>query len=482
MKKIFTLLTIVFLNFQMFATHLMGGEIVVQHDQGSNYEVLLTLYRDTLGIPIQANQDFIIYDANGNQVLTATSNLDPLSMHPVFGLQNGSVLPMFPYGVEVYHFSAIVSLPNAGNYTVSWDQCCRNGAIQNLTDPLNNSLQLFTEFTVFGSNNLPSGNSGNSTPFFLVKPVVFLPVNTPWQYNPLPFDPDGDSLSWSLGVPHDESIGNPTGIPIPGYTNPPSAPGTTFSIDPNTGTISWTATILGNFVYTVTCEEFRNGVKIGEIRRDMQFIVLPQGPVPQLMPTNTLTSSYNGVPLAFGMADYPFTLNLFAIDSSVSTILAEAFGEPFVLDNPMTYIQGTTDDPFRTKLSLMWSPTVDEARDNPYLVVIRLMNGTFSMDNAIYVKIAENNVGVDEIESNVGKVFPNPTSSIVTIPMFLNSSQNVKVNVFDNSGRLVKSIDEMLTLGNHYLMIQNHFKSGNYIIETLLDDGTRSVQQLIVTN
>lgn len=459
----------------------MGGEIVVQHDQGSNYEVLLTLYRDTLGISMQTNQDFIIYDVNGNQVLIANSVLDPMSFHPVFGLQNGSVLPMFPYGVEVYHFSSIVSLPNPGNYTVSWSQCCRNSAIQNLGNPSTNSLQLFTEFTVFGSSNIPSGNNGNSSPYFLVKPVVFLPVNTPWQYNPLPFDPDGDSLSWSLDVPHDESIGNPTGIPIPSYTNPPSATGTTFSIDPNTGTISWTASILGNFVYAVTCEEFRNGIKIGEIRRDMQFIVLPQGPIPQLLPANNFTSSFNGVPLAFGMADYPFTLNLFAVDSSVSTILAEAFGEPFVLDNPMTYIQGLSNDPFITKLSLMWSPTVDEIRENPYLIVIRLMNGTFSMDNSIYVKIAENNVGIHKIESNVGKVFPNPAFSIVTIPMFLNNSQNVKVNVFDNSGKKVKSIEETLTLGNHYLMIQNNFKCGNYIFETLFDDGTRSVQHVMVT-
>jgi hypothetical protein len=104
MKKIFVLLIIVFSNFQIFATHLMGGEIVVQHDQGSNYEVLLTLYRDTLGISMQANQEFIIYDVNGNQVLIANSVLDTMSFHPVFGLQNGSVLPMFPYGVEVYHY------------------------------------------------------------------------------------------------------------------------------------------------------------------------------------------------------------------------------------------------------------------------------------------------------------------------------------------------------------------------------------------
>ena len=39
--------------------------------------------------------------------------------------------------------------------------------------------------------------------------------------------------------------------------------------------------MLGNWVYTVVCEEYRNGVKIGEIRRDMQFIVLPNGNLPR---------------------------------------------------------------------------------------------------------------------------------------------------------------------------------------------------------
>ena len=481
MKKIFTLFAILFLNFQIFATHLMGGEIVVQHDQGSDYEILLTLYRDTLGIQISNTQNFQIFDANGTLVLTATSVLDPLSIHPVFGLQNGAVMPMFPYGVEVYHYSATISLPNPGNYTVSWNQCCRNAAIQNLSNPSSNDIHLFTEFTVYGTNNLPPMSYSNSSPFFMVKPVVFLPVNTPWQYNPLPYDPDGDSLVWSLGVPHENISNSPTGTPIAGYTNPPSASGTNFTIDPFTGTISWTATVQGNFVYTVTCEEYRNGAKIGEIRRDMQFVVLPQGPVPQLLPTNTLSSSHNGVPLAFGMADYPFTLNLFAIDSSVNSILAEAFGEPFVISNPMTYIQGSTDEPFKTKLSLMWSPTSNEARENPYLFVVRLMNGTFSMDYSMYVKVAENNVGVDEIESKVGEIFPNPSSSLVTLPMFLNSNQSVNVNIFDISGRIIKSINEYLTIGNHYIMIQGELTNGNYLVETVLEDGTRRVQKLMIT-
>ena len=97
------------------------------------------------------------------------------------------------------------------------------------------------------------------------------PVNTPWVYNPLPFDSDGDSLVWSLDTPN-----TAYGIQCAGYTLPQDTSGLgTFSIDAVAGDISSTASFIGNYVTTVLVEEYRNGVKIGEIRRDMQLIVLP---------------------------------------------------------------------------------------------------------------------------------------------------------------------------------------------------------------
>ena len=252
-----------------------------------------------------------------------------------------------------------------GEYTASWDNCCRNAAIINLPNASSADMQLFTDFTVDLIDSY-------STPFFMVSPVVFLPMNTPWQYNPLPFDNDGDSLVWSLEFPHESSTSNPShGTPIAGYSNPPSVAGGQFSINPITGTISWTASTIGNFVYTVTCEEFRNGNKVGEIRRDMQFIVLPSGPVPQLIDIGSLPLNADGVPYVNAIAGDPFSLNLFALDSSVSSIGFHAFGEPFDLSNPMTYTQGSMDN-FQTKVSLMWSPSINEARPDPYAVVLRL--------------------------------------------------------------------------------------------------------------
>ena len=48
--------------------------------------------------------------------------------------------------------------------------------------------------------NVDSANP-NSSPTYIAPPVIYLPTNNVWQYNPLPFDPDGDSLVWNLSVP-----------------------------------------------------------------------------------------------------------------------------------------------------------------------------------------------------------------------------------------------------------------------------------------
>src|SRR5690606_18636945 len=40
------------------------------------------------------------------------------------------------------------------------------------------------------------------------------------------------------------------------------------------GFLTVTPTVLGLYVFAVRCEEFRNGEKIGEVRRDFQMLVV----------------------------------------------------------------------------------------------------------------------------------------------------------------------------------------------------------------
>ena len=477
MKKLLILFSALFLNFNVWASHLMGGEIIVINDQIGHYEVLLTLYRDTLGIQMANTQDITVYNSSGTAVMNLVSQLDTSLYHPIFGMQNGSLIPFYPYGIEAYFYRASFPCSIPGEYTVSWDKCCRNGAILNISNPLNVDMQLHSTFTV-------DLTSLYSTPYFMTKPVVFLPVNTPFQYNPLPFDPDGDSLVWSIDIPNESSSSNlAEGIPISGYSNPPSVSGGNLSINSITGTVSWTPSIQGNFVYTVKCEEYRNGVKVGDIRRDMQFIVLSPGSGPSLININNLPNTNTGVPYAEVVAGDLLDLELYAIDSSVNNILFEAYGESFNLDsNAMTYSQEAADEPFKTKLSLLWSPTINEARVDPYVVVLRLLNGTYSMDYTIYVYVNQSSVSISEPDLGLLNVYPNPTKESFVKPIKLSNKQTVVFNIYDYTGKIVSSKTSLLNKGTHNIRFDLNLNKGGYILESIFENGKKQTEQIIVSN
>ena len=102
-------------------------------------------------------------------------------------------------------------------------------------------------------------------------------------HNPAAFDADGDSLAYRLSVPKTASNSSGcVGRDIPVYQDPTrfstasEAGGTpTFSINPITGELCWDAPgEPGQFNFAFIIEEWRNGVLIGEITRDMQIIVV----------------------------------------------------------------------------------------------------------------------------------------------------------------------------------------------------------------
>jgi len=471
MKK--TLLAFVFilsLSLSALATHIMGGEIIAEHNGNNNYRILLTMYRDTVGINTDSVQTFNIWH-NGSIINTITTNMDPNANHPIFGFQQGTLLPYFPYGVEMYFFSDTVTLPGAGEYTISWDNCCRNGAIQNLPAPLQVDMRLFTTVTV--------SPQGNSTPYFMVKPVVYLPVNTPWQYSPLPYDVDGDSLSWYLGTPHESSNNSANGSQISGYTDPPSDPTGVISIDPITGTISWTASMLGNWVYTVVCEEFRNGVKIGEIRRDMQFIVLPAGNMPRF-------SNLGQIPTVNGYSRWTVGINqlqhltLLAEDDDLHDVIRfEAYGKPFLLSNPPNFYQHSTGNGNEIAAIISWTPTMSEVSADPYLVVLRLMDGTFMYDDVIYIEVVASSE-IEEIEKSTLGVFPNPSNGMINVPVNLFEAGNLTFKIYDLAGKVVYEKTSHFNAGNHMVIIPTELNSGQYMLSVDQNDIHLGEQQIII--
>ncbi len=236
MKNILTLCLGILISVSAYATHLMGGQLTTTYissdTSGSLYSLELDLYRDTLGIDVSVSQNIEIWslDIMGNYNLISTSTLS-------LGT-SGTVSTMTSvYGVEIYHFTDSITFPANGSYIVKWNNCCRNQAIINMTQPGSESMTLLAYVNV---NNL----SPNSSPTFLAPPVIYLPTNSIWQYNPLPFDLDGDSLVWGLTVPLSSSSNPPIPDSVLGYqflsdTVLYSNSAAPFSINSSTGEITW---------------------------------------------------------------------------------------------------------------------------------------------------------------------------------------------------------------------------------------------------
>jgi hypothetical protein len=468
MKKICIILSLVFaFSNTSNASHFMGGEITVTHVSGNDYFVALTAFRDMNGIPFSQTPETVsTFDING----ISTPILMPfLSItHPTYGLQSGAQIPNMAYPVEMYLWGDTVTILTGTKY-LTWDNCCRNSTI--LNGAANEGFTLLAEVTI--------GSINNSSPVFLSPPVLVVPHNVAWQYNPLPFDIDGDSLAWSFADPFDGILGvllPPSTISI---TAPPSDPSNVLRIDSITGQIDWTASQQGNYVMTIKCEEFRNGIKIGEINRDMQYIVIPDSLVmaPTVLNMSSMPTNSGGYPYIVSQPNQNVSFSLM-VDNSANNVSMEAFGEIFQINNMATFttsasgnnIEGTFD----------WSPTQNEERANPYFIVVRSTNGSYSLDETIQIEVSST-TSVSEVALGSCKIFPNPSSDEFYIEFDLDKSADILVVVYDLLGKKVKTFSTKKGVGKHLLKSDFNLASGQYIISIKKDNEELKSEKLLIS-
>lgn len=175
-----------------------------------------------------------------------------------------------------------------GGYYVVWERCCRNDGLTNVNTAAANGVAMtfYLEFPPMLTNGT---NITNSAPEFRLPNGDYICINKPFTFNAGATDADGDQLRYSLVTPlngyttrlspgyTDETPRSsyPTINWGPGYSLSNIIPGTPpLSIDPNTGKLSIRASAEGLYLFSLQCEEFRNGERIGVVRRDFQLPVV----------------------------------------------------------------------------------------------------------------------------------------------------------------------------------------------------------------
>jgi len=273
------LAAIVLFGLSAKASHILGGEISVQWINADTFRVSMFFYRDcnsSVGFPVQPIIG--IYDRQTN----VNFSCDTLYM-------DSTSITILPIGDSCYKDTGIcvqrgvftnkIVIPaNPHGYYISYSLSARSALITNIQDPGNSG------FTWYAS--IPDPFFHNSTPAISKLPRSYFCVNYPNRDTLTADDVDGDSLVYSLTTPYDSKYlpceNNFANYPAILWQPPYSAFNMiggypAMAIDPHTGVITAKPDVLGVFVFCVKVQEFTRGpnpVKLGEIRRDIQYSVL----------------------------------------------------------------------------------------------------------------------------------------------------------------------------------------------------------------
>ncbi len=288
-----------------FGEHIIGGMFTysclgyLNGDPASGvrvYRMTLRVYRDCQG----GGSDF---DSTGDPAPTATVTIyrdgvfapfDTRALLPpterIVNPDPGNPCLEVPTTIcveeGVYEFE--LELPvSTEAYHVVYQRCCRNATINNLVNPDDVGATFAVTITPEAQQVC------NSAPDFQNLPPVVFCVNNPFAFDLGATDPEGDSLVYSLCSPWDgggrnnSPITDPNGLaPDPDLPPPfnfvpfitptysatqPLGTNAQLDLDPASGLLAGLASQQGQFVIGLCVAEYRNGVLLSEVRREIQI-------------------------------------------------------------------------------------------------------------------------------------------------------------------------------------------------------------------
>ena len=298
-KKLWLLIGVLLIAFQAQSAHIVGGEMLYTYTGTSNgnvnYTITMNLFVDCKSTNTNAiEQDktafFNVFRVNATNYTRYNSYTLNNSRTGPFRVSDNSykcIKNVPNVCVDKYVYTMNLSLPaNNLGYVVSFERCCRNSTTTNILNPGTTGATYWTKIP--GSALVSKDNS----PKFKFTPPTFICLNAPLTFDHSATDADGDSLAYELFTPF---TGASSSSPIPSgnaATNPinfknvswSSANGyapnnqidgnPTLSINRKTGKLTLTPTVAGQFVIGIKVLEYRNGVLIGETKRDVQFYAI----------------------------------------------------------------------------------------------------------------------------------------------------------------------------------------------------------------
>ncbi len=379
MKKLIPILLFVLSAMSLMATHERAGEITYRHLSGLTYEFTITTYTYA---PSPADRPSLeIKWGDGSTDILSRVN-GPTGFNPA-GIWVDHVGEIIGPNIRKNIYLGTHTFPAPSAYTISLEDPNRNAGVINIPNSVD--VPFYIETVLVISPFLGVNNSVQ----LLLSPVDMACVRKTFIHNTGAFDPDGDSLSFRLVACRGLS-----GAPIPGYVLP--AASRSIAINAVTGDLIWDQpTMQGEYNLAILIEEWRRGVKIGSVVRDLQVIVgvceaNPNAPVLNVPSQLCLVA---GEQLQF---------NVVATDADNHRITLTAAGEPLLLSANAALFQQPVDSIGRVSSRFIWTPACSQIRKIPYVVYFK------AQDNGVPVQL------VDVKSMNIYVIGPPPKNLTAT--------------------------------------------------------------------
>jgi hypothetical protein len=460
MKKILIIFIIVLSCFTAKSIHYFGSEITCKQLNGLTYHLTYKFYGEFYNGWNWPNEMHMIIKNNSTG---SSFNVNAMRISE----------KELNVGVYELNYSAILTFPAPGEYTISQGTCCWTHSF----NVINSSGQTYYNQCLITVDTVV----GNSSPVFLYDPIVLATVNDTLFYNPLPYDEDGDELLWSIDTPRTNNNAE-----LNNYSTPLGSSGLNFAINQKTGEITWKPNAIGQYIASVRVEEFRNGIKIGEVVRDMLFVVksISGNSSRAIIDTDIWNVDPSGNFVFYLNYNTPFHLQFITNDTNADSLFIEGKGIPFLLqNNPALFL--TSVGAGVSVSDFFWTPTFSDIKTDPYLVVFRIHEKgsitTLLRDRTIqfvvgnFTSVHENN----EIFP-IGNIYPVPTSGEFYIPVIVDKISELQISFVNQLGQEVKSIDKKLNTGQNLLFFNElNLPAGIYFLNLTIDR-ERQMRKLVI--
>jgi gliding motility-associated-like protein len=332
MRKLLFLIGFLFcFAFSARATHQRAAEITYTWLGGNAYEFTLTTY-NVPNAAWQQRDSLRINWGDGSE-----EYVPRIEWH---NLGNDCVLNTYK---SIHNYSS------SGTYTISMEDANRNFGVINVPNSVMVPMHIDTEVVInpfLGYNNSVQ---------LLNPPLDRGCVGRLYLHNPSAYDPDGDSLSYKLVTCKGQD-----GIEIAGYTLPQASH--SFDIDPFTGELRWENPVIqGEYNVAIMVEEWRHGVKIGSVVRDMQIIISQCD--------NDLPNIYCEDQYCL-VAGEQLDFIISASDPDGDNVTLTASGAPLEVAVSPAMLNPETAFGLQPEMEFLWNTNYAHIRNTPYQVVV----------------------------------------------------------------------------------------------------------------